>query len=81
MINALAMLKIDGVSLSEEVKTRELFGPLHNPHSEQGEWRSCVRKMLLQTLEVQDAEKLEMPFPKEEVLAALLDLNGDKALG
>lgn len=52
----------------------------HNLLLEQGEWRPSIRNMMFQTLDVQDAEKLKVPF-QEEVLAALSDLKGNKAPG
>lgn len=46
-----------------------------------GEWRPNIKSMRFEALDSLDATKLVEPFLKEEVFKALLDLNGDKALG
>ena len=45
------------------------------------EWRPNIKIMRFEALDSLDATKLVKPFLKEEVFKALLDLNGDKALG
>ena len=49
--------------------------------SKSGDWCSSISGMDFETLNRQDAVKLEEPFTKEEVFNALSTLNGDKAPG
>ena len=46
-----------------------------------GSWRPSILRIQFATLERSEAAKLEGIFTEEEVLAALKDMNGDKALG
>ena len=48
---------------------------------ESGDWRPSISGMDFETLNRQNAVKLEEPFTKEEVFNALSALNRDKALG
>ena len=49
--------------------------------SDLGEWGASLEGMNFSRINEMEASKLELPFSKEEVYAALCDMNGDKALG
>ena len=44
-------------------------------------WRASPKGLLFSKLGNREVSGLEMSFTEEEVFSALLDLNGDKALG
>ncbi|RVW80244.1 hypothetical protein CK203_044823 [Vitis vinifera] len=44
-------------------------------------WRADIEGLHLKRLNSREAEVLEMPFTEEEIYAALMDMNGDKAPG
>ena len=44
-------------------------------------WRAGIEGLHLQCLNHSEAEALEMPFTEEEIFLALMEMNGDKALG
>lgn len=48
---------------------------------EEGGWRPGVEGLSFEVLEELEARRLEGVFSEEEVLGALLELNGDKAPG
>ena len=46
-----------------------------------GEWKANIDGLTFQSINEDDASKMENPFTVEEVFIALSNLNGDKALG
>lgn len=44
-----------------------------------GDWILSIKGISFKALDVQEAEKLELPFLEKEVFSALSNLNGDKA--
>ena len=44
-------------------------------------WRADIEGLHLNRLNSREVDVLEMPFTKEEIYIALMDMNGDKALG
>ncbi|RVW72046.1 Transposon TX1 uncharacterized 149 kDa protein [Vitis vinifera] len=44
-------------------------------------WRADLEGLQLKSLDLSEAEALEVPFTEEEIFSALMDMNGDKALG
>ena len=49
--------------------------------SDPGDWRANLEGLVFSKLEEQEAISLELPFTEEEVVSALRELNGEKALG
>ena len=49
--------------------------------SEEHSWKTDIEGLQLQRLNHVEAEGLEQPFTEEEIHAALMGMNGDKALG
>ena len=49
--------------------------------SDIGEWRASIDDLSFQTINEEEAARLELPFIVDEVFTALNDLNGDNALG
>ena len=75
-------LKINGVCLAKEAGIKEgIVHVFHHLLSKQGEWCLSIKNMSFNSLDVQDATKLEDLFVEEEVFVALFDLNGNKAPG
>ncbi|RVW71963.1 LINE-1 reverse transcriptase-like [Vitis vinifera] len=52
----------------------------HQLREEPG-WRADLEGLHLKSLDHSEAEALEVPFTEEEIFAALMDMNGDKAPG
>ena len=44
-------------------------------------WKADIGGLQLKQISQQEADLLELPFSESEVLAALMDMNGDKAPG
>ena len=49
--------------------------------SEEPGWKADIEGLHLQSLNRNEAEVLELPFTEEEIHYALMEMNGDKALG
>ena len=49
--------------------------------SEELDWRADIEGLRLERLSSQEAESLELSFFEEEIHSALMEMNGDKALG
>ena len=79
-VNSLVRIKINGVWLSEEQEVREgVANAFQQLLSENSDWKANIGGLQLKQISQQEAELLELPFSESEVLAALMDMNGDKA--
>ena len=68
--------------MSEEQEVREgIVSAFQQVLSEDPGWRVDIAGLNLKRLNSCEAEVLEMQFTEEEVFAALMDMNGDKAPG
>ncbi|RVW97660.1 Exocyst complex component SEC8 [Vitis vinifera] len=80
--NSLDRIKINWVWLTEEQEVREeVVNAFQQLLLEEQGWRVDIEGLHLHRLNFQEAENLEVPFSEEEIHSALLELNGDKALG
>ena len=80
--NSLDKIKIDGVWLLEEQEMRE--GVAHAYQQmlfEDSGWKADTGRLQLDQISQQEAENLEIPFSKNEIQLALMEMNGDKAPG
>ena len=71
-------IKISGVWLSVRTEIVDAFQRLL---TEDLEWKADIRGLNLNQISQQEADTLELPFMEDEVHSALMDMNGDKALG
>ena len=53
----------------------------HQMLSKNAKWKADIRGLQLDHLSLQEAENLELPFSKEEVRFAFMEMNGDKTPG
>ncbi|RVW23310.1 putative ribonuclease H protein [Vitis vinifera] len=80
--NSLERMKINGVWLTEEKEMREgIVSAFQQVLSEEPGWRADVEGLHFQCLSSSEAENLEVQFSEEEIQAALMGMNGDKAPG
>ncbi|RVX06963.1 Transposon TX1 uncharacterized 149 kDa protein [Vitis vinifera] len=80
--NSLERMKINGVWLTEEKEMREgIVSAFQQVLSEEPGWRADVEGLHFQCLSSSEAENLEVQFSEEEIQAALMGMNGDKASG
>ena len=80
--NSLDKIKINGVWLTKEQDVREgIANAYHQMLSENAKWKADIRGLQLDHLSLQEAENLELPFSKEEVRSAFMEMNGDKTPG
>ncbi|RVW30279.1 hypothetical protein CK203_098824 [Vitis vinifera] len=75
-------IKISGVKLLEEQEVRTgIVDAFQRLLTEDSEWKADIGGLNLNQISQQEADILELPFMEEEVHSALMDMNGDKALG
>ncbi|KAJ9671525.1 hypothetical protein PVL29_025297 [Vitis rotundifolia] len=80
--NSVDRIKINGVEVVEEQEVREgIVNAFQHQLSEEPGWRADIEGLHLQCLNHNEAEALELPFTEEEIHSALMEMNGDKALG
>ncbi|RVX19221.1 hypothetical protein CK203_008528 [Vitis vinifera] len=80
--NYLDRIKINGVWMTEEQEVREgIVNAFWHLLSEEPGWRADIEGLYLNHLNSREAEVLELPFTEEEIHSALMEMNGDKALG
>ena len=80
--NSLDRIKINGVELVEEQEVREgIVDAFQQQLLEKPGWRADIEGLHLQHPNHSEAEALELPFTEEEIFLALMEMNGDKALG
>ena len=78
--NTLLNIIINGRRLTRESKIKEgLVEALQGLLSAPNTWRLTLSNSLFKGIDKKQAAKLEVSFTKEEVLAAITRLNGDKA--
>ena len=76
------MLFRSGVWLAEEQEVREgIVNAFQQLLLEEPGWRADIEGLHLQSLNLNEAEVLELPFTEEEIHFALMEMNGDKAPG
>ena len=69
-------------SLAEEQEVKEgIVNAFQHQLLEEPGWRAGIEGLHLQRLNHSEAEVLEMPFTKEEIFLAMMEMNGDKAPG
>ena len=80
--NSLDRIKINGMELVEEQEVREgIVNAFQQQLLEKPGWRVDIEGLHLQHPNHSEAEALELPFTEEEIFLALMEMNGDKALG
>ncbi|RVX06495.1 hypothetical protein CK203_023651 [Vitis vinifera] len=80
--NLLERIKINGEWLLEEQEIREgIANAFHNMLSEDMGWKADIGRLLFDQISQQEAENLERFFTEDEIHAALMEMNGDKASG
>ena len=80
--NSMEKIKINGRWLEEEEEVREgVVNAFQQLLSEEPAWKADIEGLNLQRLNHIEAEGLEQPFIEEEIHAALMGMNGDKASG
>ena len=81
-VNHMDRIKINGITMTEERDVREgIVKAFKQQFSESPEWKADIGGLSFNQICVQEAEMLETPFSEEEVLTALMEMNGDKASG
>ena len=75
-------IKINGVWMTEEHEMREgIVNAFQHLLSEERGWRADIKGLHLNRLNCHETEVLELPFTEDEIHSALMEMNGDKALG
>ena len=75
-------IKVNGIWLSKDQEIqRDVVRAYQNLLSDLGGWHPSMNCLEFDRIGVEEAAKLEETFSVEEVFLALLELNGDKALG
>ena len=78
-INFITKIKVNVDWLTKENKIKERVAwAFHILLFDLGDWIPCINGISFKALDVQEAEKLELPFFEEEVFSALSNLNRDK---
>ena len=78
--NSLERIKINGEWLLEEQEIREgIANAFQNLLSEDMGWKADIGRLQFDQISQQEAENLERSFTEDEIHAALMDMNGDKA--
>ena len=78
--NTINKIKINGEWLTEDSRIRQrIVEAFENVLSEPGDWRASLMNLSFSRMTEVEAASLEEPFTKEEVKAALIEMNGDKA--
>ena len=68
--------------LTKEQEVREgVANTFQQLLSESSDWKADIGGLHLKQINQQEAELLDLSFSESEVQAALMDMNGDKALG
>ncbi|XP_019078445.1 uncharacterized protein LOC109123361 [Vitis vinifera] len=80
--NSLDRIKINGVWMTKEQEIREgIVSAFQQVLSEEPGWRTDIEGLHFKCLSSSEAETLEVQFTAEEIYAALMGMNGDKASG
>ena len=78
--NTINKIKINGEWLTEDSRVRQgIVEAFENLLSEPGGWRASLMNLSFSRIIGVEAARLEEPFTEEEVKAALIKMNGDKA--
>ena len=80
--NSKQKIKVDGVSLIEDVEIKQgIARAFQLQFTDPRSWHPSIMGIQFATLDRSEAANLEGIFTEEEVLEALMDMNGDKAPG
>ena len=80
--NTINKIKINEEWLTEDSRIRQgIVEAFENSLSEPGDWRVSLMNLSFSRITEVEVASLEEPFTKEEVKAALTEMNGDKAPG
>ena len=78
--NSLDRIKINGEWLSEEQEIREgIANVFHQLLTEDMGWKADIGRLQFDQISQQEAENLERFFTEDEIHAALMEMNEDKA--
>ncbi|RVX11718.1 Transposon TX1 uncharacterized 149 kDa protein [Vitis vinifera] len=81
-VNNLIKIKINGVRLTEDQEVRDgIVNAYQQLLSESSDWKADIGGLVLKQISLSEADALELPFSEAEIYAALMGMNGDKALG
>ena len=81
-VNHMDRIKINGITMTEEREIKDgIVNAFMQQFSESPEWKADIGSLSFNQICVQEAEMLEAPFCEDEVLTALMEMNGDKAPG
>ena len=80
--NAMDKIKVNGEWLVEEQEVREgVVNSFQQMFSKDMDWKTDIGRIQMDHISRQEAESLEIPFTENEIYSALMEMNGDKALG
>ena len=80
--NHIIKMKINENWVTEDADLKlGIVGAFKSLLTDTGEWKANIDGLTFQSINEDDASKMENPFTVEEVFIALSNLNGDKALG
>ena len=73
-------MRINGVWIPEGIELKQgIVEAFNSLLSDIGEWRASIDGLSFQTINEEEAARLELPFTVDEVFTSLNDLNGDNA--
>ncbi|RVW76178.1 putative mitochondrial protein [Vitis vinifera] len=80
--NAMGSIKVNGEWLVEEQEVKEgIVNSFQQLLTKDMAWQADIGNIQVGCISQQDAEGIEVPFVENEILSALMEMNGDKAPG